>query len=99
MDLFLNAQVFWATICNERIQISRQKFYISETLLGWVIGGVRDQNANNPQYICNKIMKQTNNFEITDIIQKFLIQKEISDLSSHWPVEKIKSETHFVDTF
>lgn len=101
VDLILNADVFWEVISAGRIKIAEPSLYLSETLLGWIIGGAFDsiQRSCVAVAVCNSSVKINESRELMEVVQKFWLQEEILETDNKsWTLDEQKCEDQFVNT-
>lgn len=99
IDLIIGAEVFWSILSHERIKLSNPNLYLSETLLGWVVGGAIHQTKVNSKLVCNRAVKNSKDTQINEIVEKFWKQEEVSGLDKKCSAEEISCENHFLNTF
>lgn len=78
IDLIVGAEVFWEILCSDRIKLHNQNLYLSETLLGWIIGGAID-TAKTAAYSCSVVRNRRDDSDLDNTLQQFWMQEEISN--------------------
>lgn len=101
VDLILNAEIFWSIVCTEKIKLAEPNLFLSETLLGWIVGGAYGQNRNNARFTCNKAVSidRSDDEEIKDLMERFWKQEELPGINQRWSTEDINCEKQFLETF
>lgn len=98
VDLILNAEIFWSILCPGRIKLSNPHLYLSQTLLGWVVGGaLSNPTENNLGISCHAAVRD-NNLTLNNIMQKFWTEQDLPETGPKWTAEEIKCENHFLNT-
>lgn len=100
VDSILSAKIFWELLRAGRIKIPNQNLYLSETKLGWVIGGALNVANSKVRYMDNSVNKTQDNRELEQAIQKFWQQKKIPEIErvNKWSLEEQLCEKHFLNT-